>query len=66
MRRLMIAAFAALAFASAASAGHTPAHKHCKVGEKVCGDMCIRKDKVCHKPHRCDFNQICNSHLPHL
>jgi len=66
VRSLMIAAFAALAFASAASAGHTPAHKHCKVGEKVCGDLCLPKDKVCRKPRRCDFNQICNSHLPRL
>jgi hypothetical protein len=42
MRSLIIAAIAALAFASAADAA-----PHCTKG-KACGNSCIAMDKVCH------------------
>jgi hypothetical protein len=44
MRTLLLAAVAALAFASAASAAPT-----CTTG-KVCGNTCIAKTAVCHIP----------------
>jgi hypothetical protein len=65
MRSIILAAVAALAFASAATAGPcrdaggkfikcpvavvVVKHPNCKVG-KACGGSCIAMDKVCHKP----------------
>ena len=65
MRSMILAALAALAFASAVTAApcRDPAtgkftkcpavvvvkHPVCKVG-KACGGSCIAMDKVCHKP----------------
>jgi hypothetical protein len=64
MRSIIVAAFVSLALTSVAGAGTTPPHRHCTFGHKVCGDRCIPKRQVCHRP--CSFNQICNSRLPHL
>ena len=65
MRSVILATFAALAFASAVSAAPcrdaggkfikcpviavVVKHPNCKVG-KACGGSCIAKEKVCHKP----------------
>jgi len=65
MRSMILATIAALAFASAVTAApcHSPdgkfikcpvavvvvKHPNCKVGVP-CGNSCIAKDKVCHKP----------------
>jgi hypothetical protein len=45
MRRFILAAAAALVFASGAGAASSP---HCSANSQPCGNTCIAKGKVCH------------------
>ena len=56
MRKLMIAAVTALAFASAAHAGSP----HCDKGKKPCDNTCIAQHLVCRAPAyhpQCDLQR---------